>query len=111
MTISQGVVAKRHADDETLSLIHTRELSLSGETSSSLSDSNDRGDDGSLLVSYGVYRPAGADLDGQQKDAVSVPNQSASAATITQVVMVLLIGESDLFTQKCLDDACLPVYN
>jgi hypothetical protein len=117
MTISQGVVAKRHADDETLSLIHTSELSSSGETSSNLSDSDGRGDDGSLLVSYGVYHP---DLeaerrrrgprDGQQKDAVSVPNQSASAATITQVAMVLLIGESDLLTQKCLDDACLPVY-
>jgi hypothetical protein len=99
MTISPGVAAKRHADDETSSLIHTRELSSSSETSSLL-DSSDSGDDGSLPVSYGVYRPAGADLeaerrrarDGQQKDALSLPNQSASA-TITQVVVVLLIGE------------------
>ena len=99
MTISQGVAAKRHADDETSSLIHTRELSSSSETSSLL-DSSDSRDDGSLPVSYGVYRPAGAGLeaerrrarDWQQNDALRLPNQSPSA-TITQVVMVLLIGE------------------
>ena len=100
MAISQGVAAKRHADDETSSLIHTRELSSSSETSSLL-DSSYSGDDGSLPVSYGVYRPDGADLeaerrrarDGQQKDdALSPPNQSG-LATIRQVIMVLLIGE------------------
>ena len=112
MAISQGVAAKRHADDETSPLIHTRELSLSNETSS-LSDSSDSGDDGSLPVSYGVYRPAGAGLeadrrrarDEQQKDALSLPSQSASATTITQVVMVLLIGEPTPATQICLDSA------
>jgi hypothetical protein len=96
MTTSQGVAAKRQADDETSSLIHTRELSSSSETSSLL----DSDDDGSLPISYGVYRPAGADQeaerrrarDGQQKDALSPPNQSDSA-TIRQVVLVLLIGE------------------
>lgn len=91
--------AKRHADDEASSLIHTRELSSSSETSSLL-DSSDNGDDGSLPVSYGFYRSPGVDLeaerrrarDRQLKDALSLPNQSASS-TIKQVVMVLLMGE------------------
>jgi hypothetical protein len=106
MAISQGVAGKRHAAaDETSSLIHTRDLSSSSETSSLL-DSSDGGDGGSLPVSYGVvYRPADADLeaerrrarDGQQKDALSLPNHAASA-TITQVVMVLLIGEPTCYS-------------
>jgi hypothetical protein len=116
MAISQGCAAKRHADDETSSLIHTRELSSSSETSSLL-DSSCSGDDGSLPVSYGVYYPDGADLeaerrrvrvrDGQQKDdALSPPNQSA-LATIRQVIMVLLIGEPTC-PLRCLDNACCP---
>jgi hypothetical protein len=99
MAISQGVTVKRHADDETSSLIHTRGLSSSSETPNLLDNSNS-GNYDNLLASYGVYSIATADLeveqrqvqDRQQKGALSLPNKSASA-TIRQLIMVLLIGE------------------
>lgn len=118
MTNVHGVADKHHADDETTPLIRNRELSSSSETLSLLnsSDSSDSGDHGTLPISDGVYRPAGADLeaeqrqarDEQQKDAPALPDQSASA-TIRQVIMVLLIGKPTRLSNG-LEKACRPVY-